>query len=52
MYAFEDPEVGNMLPESLGAFRHNVFGTADELFCKLDACFSGDSSIGPRTPAG
>lgn len=46
MYAYDDPSLGNVLPEALGEYRRNLFGSRQELFEKLDACL-----LGPATPA-
>jgi hypothetical protein len=44
MYAFDDPSLGNMLPESLGEYQRNVFTSADDLYAKLDACFASGAT--------
>lgn len=51
MYAFEDPALGNMLPESLGEYQRNVFTSADDLFAKLDACFTAGAGAAGRGAA-
>jgi len=49
IYAFEDPALGNMLPEALGEYERNVFRSAADLFAKLDECFAGaDGTPAPR----
>ena len=38
-FAFDDPALGNVLPEALGEYQANVFRSTAELVAKLDACF-------------
>ena len=53
IYAFEDPALGNMLPEALGEYERNVFRSAADLFAKLDECFAGaDGAPAPRGESG
>ena len=40
IYGFEDPGLGNVLPEALGEYQHNVFTSVPDLVAKLDACFA------------
>ena len=40
-YVFEDRSLGNILPEALGEYQRNLFYSIEDLFAKLDACFSG-----------
>jgi hypothetical protein len=49
IYAFEDPGLGNVLPEALGEYQRNVFRSVPELVAKLDACFA--ETEGPQVPA-
>ena len=49
MFAFEDPALGNVLPEALGEYQRNVFRSIPDLFAKLDTCFA--EADGPLVPA-
>jgi hypothetical protein len=49
IYAFEDPGLGNVLPEALGEYQRNVFRSVPELVAKLDACFAETER--PQVPA-
>jgi RecA-family ATPase len=44
IYAFEDPALGNLLPEAIGEYQRNVFRSDEDLFAKLDACWADDAS--------
>ena len=45
LFAFNDPTLGNLLPEAIGEYQRNLFRSTDELFAKLDECFSGTTAV-------
>lgn len=54
MYVYEDRSLGNLLPEAVGEYRHNLFDSREELYAKLDDCFGvatpeGATTEGSRT---
>jgi len=46
MYDYDDPSLGNVLPEALGPYRNNLFGSREELYAKLDECLGVAPAVG------
>lgn len=54
MYVYDDPGLGNLLPESVGEYQRNLFRSREELYARLDECFSatGEGAAGSERPEG